>query len=207
MSTKPPLIKHYSWKVELERGMIELIVFDVDGTLAKIYTLKILPGVQEFFDLLYRSGCEPRPKVAIATNQGGVGLRYWMEQNNFGHPDKYPSEESIDARICGLLQALGADPDLPVYVAFRYKNLLGQWSPVPAGKEDAPRWNPTWRKPSAGMLLQAMQDAGTVPLHTLFVGDRKDDRNAALAAGCKFEWASDFFSRDWSSCETLAKLG
>jgi D-glycero-D-manno-heptose 1,7-bisphosphate phosphatase len=186
--------------------MVELIVFDVDGTLAKIYTLQILPGVQPFFDLLYRSGCEKRPKIAIATNQGGVGMRYWMEQENFGKPGGYPTEEEVNERMHGLIEALGAPKDLPVYVAYRYRNLVGKWGPIPAGKEDAPRWRPEWRKPSGGMLLQAMQDAGASPETTLFVGDRKDDKGAAKDAGCRFEWAKDFFARDWSGCGALEDL-
>jgi HAD superfamily hydrolase (TIGR01662 family) len=186
--------------------MTALIIFDVDGTLAKIYTLRVLPGVKEFFDLVYRCGCEPHLKIAIATNQGGVGLRYWMEQEDFGNPDKYPSEESIEERMRGLIDALGAEPELPVYVSYRYQNREGRWGPVPPERENAPRWDPSWRKPASGMLLQAMQDFGVSPEQTLFVGDSEDDQNAAQAAGCHFTWANEFFSREWSGCDDLNNL-
>ncbi len=55
---------------------IKLVIFDVDGTLAEQFTLELLPGVEQFFQLLLQGGCSQAPKAAIATNQGGVGMRY-----------------------------------------------------------------------------------------------------------------------------------
>ncbi len=185
--------------------MKRLIVFDVDGTLAKIYTLHLLPRVQDFFRLVYNN-CVETPKIAIATNQGGVGMRYWMEQEGWGKPHKYPTVDEIEERLRGLVEALGAPIDLPVYVAFRYKNREGQWAPVPPEYADDPRWEQDWRKPLPGMLLQAMRDANAAPQETLFVGDSEDDRGAAAAAGCAFEWAESFFSRDWRDCNDLGEI-
>ena len=191
--------------------MIDLIIFDLDGTLAKIYTLNLLPGVAAFFRQVYQGSCARRPKLAVATNQGGVGIRYGLEHGYSGRPGSYPSEAEIEERLQGLLALVGGGEiqptDLPVYVSYRYQNRKGQWTPVPPEKAQDPRWSSEWRKPSPGMLLQAMQDAGVGPVQTLFVGDSPDDENAARAAACHFTWAAEFFARDWSTCQSIEEIG
>lgn len=186
---------------------IALIIFDVDGTLVKPHTLELLPGVMDFFNLICQANCPERPKTAIATNQGGAGMRYWMERNGFGSPEKYPTEESAAGRIRGLVSILGGGSDLPVYASFRYRSSRGVWSPVPPERAGDPRWSKAWRKPEPGMLLQAMEDAGVGPEQTLFAGDSDEDRAAAGAAGCAFIEAGEFFSLDWAGCASLARLG
>lgn len=186
-----------------ERKKTKLVIFDVDGTLAETYTLNLLPRVQDFFRLVFQAGCPNSPRVAIATNQGGVGMRYWMETGKFGDPEKYPTEQSVEQRLRDLVSALGGNQDLPVYVAYSYRSKEGDWAPVPPGKEELPRWSQAWRKPGPGMLLQAMQDAGAEPDETLFVGDSPDDQAAAQAAGCRFEWAGAFFSQAWEDCASF----
>lgn len=186
--------------------MIELIVFDVDGTLAVAYQLDLLPGVKGFFHLVFHSDCAVHLKIAIATNQGGVGMRYWMESSGFGKPEKYPTQSDIEDRIRGLLTAIGTDPSLPVYVSYRYRTRKGSLAPVPPEESENPRWSSEWRKPLPGMLLQAMTDAGVSPQETLFVGDSQDDQGAAKAAGCHFQWARDFFDKEWSRCADLEAL-
>ncbi len=185
---------------------IALVIFDVDGTLAKPYTLELLPQVREFFDLALRPGCAGRPKVAIATNQGGVGMRYWMERNGFGSPEKYPTEDSVAGRMRELVRVLSGDHDLPVYTSFRYRSKSGSWSPAPPERAGDPRWSKAWRKPEPGMLLQAMQDAGVGPGQTIFVGDSDEDRDAARAVGCAFRAAGEFFSQGWAGCADLQRL-
>lgn len=186
--------------------MIRLIIFDVDGTLARKYSLELLPNVKKFFRLVLHGNCPSRPKLAVATNQGGVGMRYWMETEGFGQPQNYPTVESFEERMRGLIDALGSQNELRVYTSYRYKNKQGIWTPVPAGEENNPRWSKLWRKPEPGMLLQAMVDAGVSAEETLYVGDRAEDQEAAQAAGCAFAWAERFFSRDWESCDQLLQL-
>lgn len=186
--------------------MIKLIIFDIDGTLLKTAALDVLPGVQDFFTLIWNSPCQPQVKIAIASNQGGVGLRMWMEQDHFGNPRGYPTAAQVEERLQALLTLIGAAPDLPVYVSYRYKNPEGVWSPVDIEKRGDPRWQAAWRKPAPGMLLQAMQDAGVNAQQSIYVGDRPEDEGAARAAGCAFYPAQDFFARDWSCCETLDAL-
>lgn len=168
----------------------KLIIFDVDGTLAERYTTRLLPGVIEWFN--------NRPAgldIAIATNQGGVGLRYWMETEKFGNPAAYPTAEATEVRLRKLIQKL----DLRwnnVYMAYAYRQKKsGQFGPIPPQLSDSPYWQPNWRKPEAGMLKQAMTDYNVAPGQTLMVGDSDDDKAAATAAGCSFLWAKDFFGR------------
>jgi phosphoglycolate phosphatase-like HAD superfamily hydrolase len=130
-------------------------------------------------------------------------MRHWMEKADFGKPEEYPTQEDIEKRIQRLVAALGGDPSLPVYVSFSYQTRRGKWSPVPREERSNPRWDPRWRKPQPGMLLQAMADAGVEPHQTLFVGDSQEDQDAGNAAGCAFEWAGEFFGRQWKDCEQL----
>lgn len=75
-------------------GLLKLIIFDVDGTLAERVGDALLPGVFAWF-----AAHGQEYKIALATNQGGVGLRYWMETDGFGEPGKYPDEQSIWAQL------------------------------------------------------------------------------------------------------------
>jgi HAD superfamily hydrolase (TIGR01662 family) len=185
---------------------IELVIFDVDGTLAGAYTLDLLPGVRDFFRLVYHSGCKAVPRLAIATNQGGVGMRYMLHRRGSGSFDKYPTGQEIEQRLKELLADLGAVAEVPIYVSYTYQTSQGKWTPIPPEEMENPRWHRQWRKPQPGMLLQAMLDAGVTRRQTLFVGDSPDDLGAAQAAGCRFTWAGDFFSRRWESCDQLQNL-
>jgi HAD superfamily hydrolase (TIGR01662 family) len=167
-----------------------LIVFDVDGTLAETYRTRLLPGVEAWFA---RRPAELR--VAIATNQGGVGLRYWMERDKFGNPRAYPTRARVTRRMRIIARKLGI-PWRRVYVAYAYRNKQGEAGPVPEELAADPYWRHDWRKPEAGMIRKAMADAGVPPTATLMVGDREDDRGAARLAGVDFCWAGEFFGRE-----------
>src|SRR5687768_16117153 len=108
----------------------KLIIFDMDGTLADRDTGELLKGVSDWFGVYkYVTG---GVKVAIATNQGGVGLRHWMETGNFGKPEKYPTEDDIWQRIKQVFNQLGLrQTQSLVYVCFAYKSQKGEWSPTP----------------------------------------------------------------------------
>ena len=172
--------------------MITLTLFDLDGTLAHRDTGELLAGVARHFTL------RPPARWAIVTNQGGVGLRRWMEDNGFGEPDRYPTAEDIDTRIAAVIAAIGKQP-IGVYACYAYQTQKGEWAPAPATATDDPRWRHDWRKPSPGMLLQAMTDAGvTDPANVLMVGDSDADQQAAEAAGMQFRWADEYFERVYS---------
>lgn len=186
--------------------MVSLVIFDLDGTLVESYTTNLLPGVKDFFRLVLQGRCPQPPSLAIATNQGGVGMRRWMEKAGFGEPEEYPTQAEVEQRLKSVVASLGDDQPLPFYVSYRYQTRQGRWSPLPEESRDDPRWQADWRKPQPGMLLQAMQDAGVIPQQTLYVGDSAADMQAAQAAGCAFQWAKDFFNRDWADCDHLAHL-
>jgi len=58
--------------------------------------------------------------------------------------------------------------------------------------EEYPHLKRQFRKPSPGMLLIAMDLAGASPENSLFIGDRPEDEQAAVAAGITFQWAHEF---------------
>jgi len=175
----------------------ELIIFDIDGTLADRDTNILLPGVSEWF-----AQKKDNYLIALATNQGGVGLRWWMVKDGFGDPDAYPDEDDALEHILAVVNQLRLEPlrradlDSRTYICYAYQSKKsGKWSPTPEGREDRYQWMPDYRKPAPGMLLKAMQDANISTLETLMVGDGEEDEQAALAAGCDFQKANDFFNR------------
>jgi len=46
------------------------------------------------------------------------------------------------------------------------------------------------------MLLEAIKMSGESREDTLMVGDREEDKLAAEAAGCSFQWAWEYFGED-----------
>ena len=184
----------------------KLIIFDIDGTIAKSWTDELLPGVARFFDLVFHNGCRNRPRIALATNQGGVGLRCWMETDEWGNPEDLPTQADAESRCNAIAASLAGAAPLPLYISFTYQAKNGKWAPTPPeGRNDA-RWSPNWRKPAPGMLIQAMRDAGVTPAETLMIGDRPEDQQAAAAAGCSFIWAQKFFARGWEKGQDYGLL-
>lgn len=173
----------------------KLIIFDIDGTLADRDTNALLPGVAEWF-----AAHETAHNIATAlvTNQGGVGLRWWMVKDNFGEPDSYPDQRDAENHIQAVVNQLPTRfaREIAPYVCFAYQSKkTGKWSPIPVGHENDWQWLPDYRKPAPGMLLRAMRDLNISALETLMVGDSEEDEQAAFAAGCDFQWASSFFGR------------
>jgi beta-phosphoglucomutase-like phosphatase (HAD superfamily) len=56
--------------------------------------------------------------------------------------------------------------------------------------------DPSWRKPRPGMLLEACRTLDMPREEAVFVGDRKDDADAAEAADIDFVDADRFFDRE-----------
>lgn len=177
----------------MEYPLKKLIVFDYDGTIVKAFTDDLLPNVAQWFS-------RNRNNYIFATinNFGGVGLRTWMEADGWGAPDQLPTETETHERVYNTLLKLGLsvrDGDIRNYMSFAYQARNGNWSPRPAGKQQAIEWQPESRKPSPGLLLQAMKDAGVTPAETLMVGDdwKGEDSLCASRAGVKFVLAREFF--------------
>lgn len=168
--------------------MPKLIIFDIDGTLADWKTHELLPGVKAWFD-----ANAPTTNIIGASNQGGVGLRHWMEFNGFGDPMRYPRIADVDEHFAAVQERIGHE--FKVLRCYAYQSQKGLWSPTPVGYDDACEWRQDWRKPAPGMLLEAMRIFNTEPNETLMVGDSHEDQDAADFAGCAFAWADDFFGR------------
>lgn len=129
---------------------------------------------------------------AVATNQGGVGLRRWMEDYEFGdNYEKYPTEREAVYHIERNMKKVGlAGHEYRVCYAYQSKK-SGNWYPPESPPTGSWSWD--WRKPGKGMLVDLMQHFGVRPSQTLFVGDQYTDERAAVHAGCSFMHAADFF--------------
>lgn len=186
----------------------KLIIFDFDGTLINWKSDHILPGVKEYFAA--HQQCADTC-FAIATNQGGVGLRHWMEQGKFGEPENYPDETVVYKRLMNFFRRLyGGDVFWnDVYISFAYRSKKsGDVSPNPFTWSRPPNgWQAShqimWRKPSGIMLDKIMVAHNAHPDDTLMVGDRTEDRGAAHDVGCWFLEADRFFGRAANEDESV----
>lgn len=179
---------------------MKLVLFDLDGTLVKSWTSELLPGAVDWLTQ------DSLPAVAIVTNQGGVGLKYWMETENLTDfdgivsSDVLPTPRDVISRLDAANLLL-----VPTFISWAYQSKRGMWGPVPTNRplrydigervDIFCSWDAGWRKPYPGMLLEAMRKFNMLSSDTLMVGDMESDRAAALAAGCGFQWADDFFNR------------
>lgn len=172
----------------------KLIIFDFDGTLVEFKTDVILPNVLEFFKVF--AALEDKPKFAIASNQGGVGLHYWMRDGGFGDGKhlEYPTLPEAEQRFVRFKEALPVGIELPIFVCYAYKSSKGNWATPPSFVEpDDRRWWASHRKPDAGMLIDAMVHYGIRPEESLMIGDMAEDEIAAGVAGCHFISSDSFF--------------
>ena len=169
---------------------VKMVIFDLDGTIAKPFGCELLPNVADWF--AEWRGMADRPEVAIATNQGGVAFRFHALDVFPDTAWKYPVQADVENRLTDLTAVLGIDPSL-VYVSFAYQLGPGQWVETPIESVSDPRWNRNWRKPNPGMVEKAMADNRLQPNQVIMVGDQDTDKAAAIAAGVPFAWASHFF--------------
>lgn len=163
---------------------MKLLLLDKDGTIVFPASgekfvqspddQQLLPGVAEAIDRYANEGWT----MAIASNQGGVAA---------GH--KTLEEAFCEMQFC--LKLLGGHCTWRVYFCPDFEGktcFAGDWR----GFE-----NYSWliaqrgyRKPNPGMIQAAMLECQiTDPQSVLFVGDRPEDEQAAIAAGVPFMWA------------------
>lgn len=177
----------------------QLIIFDVDGTLCQRHEDKVNSYRAKWIANLKANG----HTIAIATNQGGVGLRYWMEHDGFGDPAKYPTMADVDGRISKIARQI----DCPNFkIAYRYQSKKGNWGPVPNDVENLRWWRRDYRKPQPGMLLDLMSELGFTAENTTYVGDRREDELAANGAGVYFEVADSYWGIDSAPVGHIALL-
>lgn len=156
---------------------VALIICDLDGTLISSYmdtpgkrynAWEVLPGRVEKLAALRAWG----DTVAIATNQGGVGLGY-------------VTESQARRKIAAAVAALALPAETPVAVCFAHPRAKAYRYRKPS---EVAR-----RKPGGAMLRELMDLVGERG-RVAYVGDRPEDRQAARDAGVAFHRADDFFA-------------
>ena len=137
-----------------------LVLLDRDGTLIRNVPflhdpakVEVLPGVIDGLLQLQAAGL----RLAIVTNQQGIGLGYYSVQDFI----------AVNQR---LLRELGARGIRISKIYFCPHSLGEQCS---------------CRKPATGMITRAMRDFGTAPEQTFLIGDSDEDMQAATDAGCR----------------------
>ena len=154
----------------------QLLIFDADEVSYRNGTL--LPAM-----VTWRL-CNPNQKIALVTNQPEPALHDAGWKNSH----KKPSLDEIEAIYDRLANLMGA----PLYMSLVYQRGQRVYYPIATNANDE-RLSLTWKLPNSGMMLKAMDDAKAKPSETLVVADNQIVRNAALAAGCVFQWGHDFF--------------
>lgn len=166
---------------------IELIIFDIDGTIAKWNDPVISPEAA-----LFLSKYGMRFKFDVATNQGGPACRDAFQS------ERYPSYETVMQRLNIIQQTFNRAGGMPaIFVCWAWTRKDGSESFIPDallkdGEKDGEdkaaivAAEAARRKPSGAMLIEAMKYHGVVGDKTLFVGDRDSDKQAAENAGVKF---------------------
>lgn len=166
------------------KNKYRLVIFDKDGTLCpplinakgkprppnKTDEQSFYPDVLSTTQHWYENDAE----FAVCSNQGGVGWGIMLEQDALALLDH--AAEFIGAR----------------WRAVCYTHPQAKLAEYRV--ENDPR-----RKPNPGMLIELMQQAQATPEQTLYVGDSKEDEDAAAAAGCDFMWEDQFFGREQPS--------
>ena len=161
--------------MQFQPGHIKLIIFDVDGTLVTTksgYTFRTSADDWQWLPLrlskiatLHLQGI----KLALATNQGGVAFGYMQESD-----------------IRSEIERMAAEM-YAMYIGICYTH--------PNAKIEQYRSDSDRRKPGPGMLIEAQDHFKIGPIHTLMVGDRPEDEQAAQNAGVAFMWADEFFKQ------------
>lgn len=138
------------------------VFLDRDGTIniEKNYLYKIeewewIPGAVEAIKLFNRLGFA----VVVVTNQAGIARGFY----------KLADVESLHAWVGSELTKAGATIDA-FYIC-------------PHHPEFGDIWNCVCRKPSPGLLRQAMADFNIDPSRSYLIGDKQSDIEAAIAAG------------------------
>lgn len=132
------------------------------GYLADPNEVKLLPGAAD----AVRRWNEAGYRVVVVTNQSGVARGLITEDQL----------EDIHTQLEMLLEEQDATVDAVYYCPY----LDGPEAIVPKYRRDS-----TLRKPKPGMLLKAADDLDLDLSHSWMVGDRIEDIQAGLAAGCK----------------------
>lgn len=175
---------------------MKFLFLDVDGTIVNYKSTKLLMQVPitiaRFIDI---------EEIILVSNQGGVGLRLYLEQEDCSkeYYKKLPQEHDVRFRIGKIQESLQERTGIHVssLVSFQFKLDNGQFT-QPDGKHE---WAWSWRKPEPGMIIHGLEwlgklykDRGFTYQDCLMVGDREEDKFAAEHAGIPFIFNTEFFT-------------
>lgn len=151
---------HAAPDLSANQGCHGLVLLDRDGTLIRNVPflhdpdkVEPLPGVIDGLLKLQGAGL----RLAIVTNQQGIGLGYYTVQDFI----------AVNQR---LLRELGA-------AGVRISKIY--FCPHSLGEQCS------CRKPATGMITRAMREFGIAPEQTFLIGDSDDDMKAGADAGCQ----------------------
>jgi D-glycero-D-manno-heptose 1,7-bisphosphate phosphatase len=144
------------------------VIFDRDGVLnvdhgyvGEVERLEWVSGASRAIRALNEAGVA----VAVATNQSGVARGYFDEA----------AVDRLHATMRAHLAEDGAHIDAIYVCPFHAE------AAIPAFSHP----NHPDRKPNPGMILKAIADLGLDPEHTVVIGDKASDVEAARRAGVK----------------------
>lgn len=170
-----------------------IIGFDFDGTLVESWTSTPLPGVRERLAALPSTA-----RTFIATNQAGPVWRRMTGDR------KYPSVEDVAQRIIAGLATLDWRPDA-IFIATCAEQEPDYTWRIAAQAAIGPLYEALQhvtyvqvsaltidRKPGGGMLLDAAEYFKVRAAGLCYVGDMDTDRQAAMAAGCRYLDAAEW---------------
>ena len=165
---------------------MRLIIFDLDNTLVRPLPgikipntwkqQEIIPGVVEQCAKLIDDGVT----LAIASNQGGVGLGICTLEDAQERVEKVATAIGAKKWMISIHHEGATRTDLSRF-HMPYLGVAAQ---------------PFYRKPQPGMIFNLMMQLHTTAPETLFIGDQESDCKAATNAGVRFQWAKEFFG--WS---------
>jgi D-glycero-D-manno-heptose 1,7-bisphosphate phosphatase len=178
--------------------MDKLLLLDKDGTLVRPPSGKefvqhpedqeLIPGIAETIERFRADGWQ----MKIISNQGGVVLGYKTLEDAI-------QEMEFCLELLPAIDAAYFCPDRGE-TCFSVSSGIGIPTKYSGTFAENRCFGGLYRKPSPGMLEQAIDDAGIGgfigwPEEVLFVGDRPEDEAAAKAAKVQFAWAKDFFRK------------
>lgn len=160
--------------------MTKLYIFDKDGTLTTPKSgnkfvqhpedQQLIPGTIELLTRLKDDGSA----IVIASNQGGIAAGYKSQQATI-------EEMRFCMNLLPQIKAAYFCPDFEGRRCVRIFALIKAVYELEDGRN--------YRKPGAGMLLEAIEDWNLAGIDGAFmIGDRPEDEGAAEAAGIAFQW-------------------
>ncbi len=137
------------------------VIIEEKGYISKPEDVELLPGIAELIEAAKRLGLA----IIEVTNQAGIGRGYF----------DWPDFVRVEDRLTDLLAQRGVAIDAVFACPYH-----------PEGTFPYRQANHAWRKPNAGMLLEAADLLNLALAESVMVGDKALDQLTAKAAKLKF---------------------